>query len=300
MMTFKCETCNLTFRSKYNCLRHVQSEKHKNNAVTIEKKLNENNNHTYVCTFCQNVFTNHSNLSRHKKACQERKQLKDEIDKLTLLSNQKDETISVLKSEVSHLKRVVNNSGAIIKTSVSALSFVMSNYGEAPILESSEHLSQLCYTPDDAKSNKEFVENLVSKYTDKILASYLGDFIIKAYKKDDPSQQSLWNSDTSRLTYLIRNIINNNADWEIDKKGIKINELIIKPFLSDIQNCLQYYVQKNKLSRDWTLFDAKIHADRIKHITEIIHDIEIESLNSEVLKYITPFFFLKKDEEEIN
>ena len=46
------------------------------------------------------------------------------------------------------------------------------------------------------------MDTLVYNYENKNLHKYLGDFIIGHYKKDNPSEQSMWSSDVSRLTYL--------------------------------------------------------------------------------------------------
>ena len=176
------------------------------------------------------IFTQACNLSRHKKICLEKKTIVDELtNKNEALKQkdealkQKDETISVLKSEVDYLKTIINNSGSIIKTSMSTLAYVIKNYKEAPAIGFVYDYSALHYE----QSNAEFAENLIHEHNHNKLHTYIGNFIIK-------TQQSIWNSDTNRLTYIIREIITNKTDWKIDKKGIKTNEYIIKPVLEYI------------------------------------------------------------------
>jgi hypothetical protein len=67
---------------------------------------------------------------------------------------------------------------------------------------------------------------------EKKLIPYLGDIIIKYYKKENPKDQSIWNSDTTRLNYLIRELIDTELTWTCDKAGLKVNEFIIIPLLT--------------------------------------------------------------------
>ena len=41
-------------------------------------------------------------------------------------------------------------------------------------------------------------------HRDGNLLRYLGKLLIKRYKKEDPHKQSVWNSDTPRMSFLIR------------------------------------------------------------------------------------------------
>ena len=127
---------------------------------------------------------------------------------------------------------------------------------------------------------------------------YLGDIIIKYYKKKDPKNQSIFNSDTTRLTYVIRELFDDQQiDWTIDKKGIKTTNYIINPFLDHIDDIIKEYMQ-NK-----TTFDRKTATTReleanFSNLTacgEIIISIEKKELGDEILKYIAPYFYHMKD-----
>ena len=330
MSTYKCTNCNYATRDKSNFSKHENSKKH---VEKVNQKqylsstyhvpiIDSTLDNEFRCGFCNNVYTNSGNLSRHKTACLEKKTLIDEFKLQLLLKDEMlkqkdetlkqkdetlkqideslkraDETISVLKSEVVHLKAIVNNTGSIIKTSVSTMAYVIKNYKDAPALESIKDYSAIRYEQD----NTEFVENLIYEHNNNKLHIYISDFIIKTYKKDDPTKQSLWNSDTSRLTYLIREIITNNkVDWKVDKKGIKTGKFIIEPILEYIDNQIRNYVQSYEVDHRISAKEAERQMMTLKSGMEIIKSIETKILSEEILKYITPHFYLTKDMESID
>src|SRR5690606_6874440 len=92
----------------------------------------------------------------------------------------------------------------------------------------------------------------VYHYNHKRLHHYIADLIVRYYKKKDPSQQSFWNCDSSRLNYIIMSQINNKKkNWIQDKKGVMITEEIIKSFLDLIMEEITHYFShpiKKKLS----------------------------------------------------
>jgi len=269
----------------------------------------------FKCDFCHQIYSNSGSLARHKKSCGDKSKLeeyhkeeleicKNELNNLREIIKQKDETlnhfvdtISILKSEVAHLKAIVNNTGSIIKTSVSTMAYVINNYKDAPALESLKDYSAIQYEQD----NTVFIENLIYEHNSNKLHVYISDFIIKTYKKDDPTQQSLWNSDTSRLTYLIREIITiNKVDWKVDKKGIKTAKFIIEPILEYIDTQVRNYVQSYEVNHKISAKEAERQMMKLKSGMEIIKSIETKVLSDEILKYITPHFYLTKNDELID
>jgi hypothetical protein len=255
-------------------------------------------------------------LSRHKHSCIEKTKLineyndklklKDDIinelynvinqkdfDKQAIIDN-KDEVISILKSEVAHLKSIVNNTGSIVKTSVSTMAYVIKNFKDAPALEMINDYSKL----HNEQDNNSFIEELIHQYDHQKLDMYIGNFIVKTYKKEDPSKQSIWNSDTNRLTYLIRELLNNKVDWKVDKKGIKTKQFIIEPILEYIDDQIRNYIQNFTIDYETiSTKDAEKKMMKIKSATEIIKQTEDKVLCEQILKYIAPYFYLNKTDE---
>lgn len=97
-------------------------------------------------------------------------------------------------------------------------------------------------------------KDLIFYYKKNKLDKYLGDFIVKHYKKDNPELQAMWNSDTERLNYFIRelyNIKNNQIElkdtnenqkidiqWIVDRKGLKMTRGYSEHKCSHLQNIL--------------------------------------------------------------
>ena len=164
-MKFNCDICNYVSRDKFNYNKHLTTKKHleKVNHTTfesynmkmeqtesIEQKctekviqlLNDSNktpirlldeiaNGRFKCQYCDNFYASAANLARHKKICENKSKLDNEynvkIKQLTDQLNQKDDTINILKNENTYLKSIVNNTGSIIKTSVSTMAYVINS-----------------------------------------------------------------------------------------------------------------------------------------------------------------------------
>jgi hypothetical protein len=334
-MNYECKTCNYATYDKFNYNKHLITKKHKqkvnqdaNHTICIPISYS---NHTEIvedkCQFCEKTFANSSSLARHRKICNIKNDLiksyeerlekqatiiknKDELIKVKEESyikeikvkeesyikeiKAKDDYIDLLRSENRNLRTLLNNAGSVIKTSVSTLSYIVTNYTEAPALEPIRELPKLHYEMTDM----EFVDRLILEYRHQTLTPYIGDLILKSYKKDDPRQQSIWNSDTSRLTYIIREIMHNqNLDWRVDKKGLKTSKYIVEPVLDYIDECITKYLKKSKAANrsDSTNQAIKI-MNNFADAGKILQMIEDKILEDDILKYLAPHLYVVKDD----
>jgi len=149
------------------------------------------------------------------------------------------------------------------------------------------------------KDKEKFVEKIIYKHKKKILDEYLGRIIVSHYKKKDPAQQSIWNSDTSRLTYIIRELFNNKKiDWMVDKKGIKTTSYIIKPLLKHIDELISEYIDiKTTIDRETAKTEDLIaNFDNLKLGNEILKTIETNELSDNILKRISSYFYFMKND----
>ena len=204
----------------------------------------------------------------------------------------KDETILTLTHENTNLKTMLNGAGTIVEKSISAFNYVTKNYTEAPVLK--------CITDVPALhidlSEDQVVDNVIDEYRNDNLIGFIGDLIIKNYKKKDPKMQSVWNSDTDRLTYVVRILLNKKYYWKMDKKGIDTSNYIIKPILNYIKQKLKDYMKTSAPSKrsDET---QKIMTDmnNMNDSHKIITLIESNDLLEDILKYIAPHLYLSKE-----
>jgi len=81
---------------------------------------------------------------------------------------------------------------------------------------------------------------IIKKYK---LHEFLDDIIIRAYKKEDPSEQRFWVSSVANLTFIVRQILNKKLEWKKDMNGTVIIKNIINPILKKVLSMLQEYIE---------------------------------------------------------
>ena len=131
----------------------------------------------------------------------------------------------ILQDEVMYLKSLCRGATKLVSETMNTVSFIINNFTVAPPIDKNIDYKQILY--DNNKEKIDVIEEIIHHYRHKSLTKYIGDMIVKCYKKEDPSQQSIWNSDVTRKNYLLRELINTKPEWIPDKKGIKTIEIDI-------------------------------------------------------------------------
>lgn len=291
----------------------------------------------YNCEYCDKIYSKSSNLSRHLKGCMSKKhsllenqfeiykkekdieikgkntecQIKIMKEKLKALE-EKNKTlenhIDTLKSENIFQKQLISSAGGMIQKSMNTMSYLLLNYNNAPQLQELQDYSII------TKDNETLIKDLIHYHKKGKFDKYIGDFIVKQYKKDDPNSQTLWSSDVERLNYFIRELINNNKDsnntfnasatkiiktkinWVIDKQGIKVRKSIIDPLLDYIYGIgLRYLHEKNKQISELEIEESNNVLSDMYEIGTINCGIKNKSLACNINKYIAPHFYLNKE-----
>ena len=303
---FKCGFCGNLYSTAGNLAKHKR--------ICNDKQILEDN--------YQKIVNELKNELIHLKQLH-KKELKHQQDQ-----------IESLKEENQWLKSTVTGAGSIIKSSMSTANYIITNFKDAPALMPVEDYSKLTYAnhgltemndddnndgndddnndgnddnnnddiDNELNDKNKFVECLIFQYHHKTLAKYLGDIIVKHYKKKDPEQQSIWNSDSNRLTYIIRELFNDNKiDWLVDKKGIKTTNYIINPFLDHIDELVCDYMNlKTKFDRQTTsVKELELNFPNLSICAEIRKDISGNFLSEEILKYIAPYFHYMKSDNKL-
>ena len=319
-MKYKCNLCSYESRDKSNYNKHLNSVFHiqmlnGNLKVTSEvtsevlsakpQKLNCNN--------CEKIFTCKQHLSRHRlHYCKNIKlvanneeiiELKQEINDLKILCNQTLEMNKLLTEYVKTTKSTNtnsnnhNNNNHINNTyHVSVKNYLQQNYPNAPVLNEITDYAKLKYDGE----YDDFIDALVYNHHNSHLDKYLGNFIIQSYKKDNPSEQSMWSSDISRLTYIIKELLaNNNSTWNYDSKGIKIKIYVIDPLLKYIKKHIDEYWMKNIDSFKMCDIEKLNKLNKIYNaIYQIKKNIDNDILGNDVLKYIAPHFYMNRTNKD--
>jgi hypothetical protein len=190
------------------------------------------------------------------------------------------------------LKELIVNAGNITtkalntaQKSMSALEYVVTKYNDAPVLLPIEN-----YDIIKQDNECEIIDIILFYYGDNKIIKYLSDVLIGYYRKNNKEDQSMWSTDCARLSYLIRTQIGDKERWVVDKKGVGLHSIAIKPLLAFIEKlCMDYLVSTDN-SRDMNMVLKK------KQCIEIIEQIHNNCMSSELIKYLAPFFNLNKSE----
>jgi hypothetical protein len=330
-MIHHCKMCKYRTDDRANFAKHKKSKKHMDNLTKIELKQKQNeedlqtdrelhfDGEYYICQQCDSKYYHKSSLSRHKKICRSHSAHNIEVDSLKqkikdyeflLEKKEWEREKAILQTELEIEKKYSKEKDKLIMSgkagrtyNLSVKKFVVQNYPDAPPLN--------CLSDYDTSiENFRLIKNEdhalidILLYYDEIgeLYKYLGDFIKKNYKKDDPTQQSIWNSDTSRLTYIIKELIGNRVDWYSDKSGIKTKKSIVDPLLNYIRKILAEYV--GSINSE-IISDEKPSNNYVDKLTIMGKIISMQSkidqdLGDEIMKYIAPFFYLERDPHCLN
>jgi hypothetical protein len=306
MSNYECNLCNFVTKKQGNYNRHIKTNKHVEKVIkdtTLVKqeqyRVSVDSHTTPIrlpydskkeqirCEYCDRSFTRCNNLGRHLKSCS-RKQMQENklAETITLLNSKLQQTEKESKQfqeENTYHKHLLNEAGGLVKKSVSALTYVVNNYGSAPMIE----LLDVDDLDDLEENNKKLVEDVISAYKHKTLDKYLGDSIIKLYKKENPKDQSIWSTDTTRLTYLIKELmVNDSSSWIIDKKGTKTKSYLIDPLLKHIKSLIISY-QKNSTNLVTNAVEIEFILETSKNIIKIVNDIDDEVVSNNLLRYIS-------------
>ncbi|AYV83961.1 MAG: hypothetical protein Hyperionvirus14_50 [Hyperionvirus sp.] len=317
---YRCDTCPLIFASDIGLVEH-KAHSH-NIKMAMEEYLIQNNKLSQKLEECKEellkkdqVLTNiYRVLAEEKYVAVEKlriekdseikelrveiKQLRTDNEAVTEKLRRDNEAVTKkLRRQKDALMRKLNQQkeasteklyvqvGAETKEGVrmNAFGYVRKNYNKCPPIKNFEEINLL------GTDELTIAENAIEAYGKNKFHIYVGDVIIKVYKKEDPATQSLWSSDVTRLAYLLRTTLNKEIDWIKDDKGVKASQHIIEPALTYIKNVLLKHrdnLAKTMLS-NWdkgeTLKDQQLSA-------ELVGDIAQNEFVSPILKYIAPSF----------
>jgi hypothetical protein len=192
-------------------------------------------------------------------------------------------------------QNIINNNAPITVNQVNQTVFtlVQNNYPNAPLLKGLTKYSELSSLAEDGMT---VMKTLAYKQQNNCLSKYLGDFMIKIYKKQNPEDQSVWSLDTSRLKYTVNVPILNTTkhDWIPDKEGIRFMEIAVAPVLNMIkceakQTILGLSIIDTSTDND-TVFDTlEIAMNTINQLKAIVKYIDSGELAKDIVKYTAPY-----------
>ena len=324
MKQWKCKYCNYNTYDKSDYNKHLKTNKHMNN---VKLQSNVKNKKLY-CQFCNysttvkynmNVHTHrmHSNDNSSNESLSSDKKYQLLEEKYFKLEKQNQELLETVKNQSATVKNqsiTVKNTTETTKKTIDAVSMLNSKYPDAPPIGLLKQVTSASTTKKiyakmnnihESKHSQE--EIIIYHYKEDSLVELLGDIIINTYKTEDSKNQSIWNSDISRLTFIIKNLQNDmkNSIWTKDCKGVQVKNIIIKPMLNTIKNKMKKYISKTSSYIDKMSLKTDISNDEITELDmltkksafalDLIKTIALGKIHDNIIKYIAPYFGINND-----
>lgn len=302
----------------------IENEKNNENSLThVKSNLILNNNVKYKCENCEKSYSSKKHLQRHKDCTicgslikkkeneknsdviKLKKQMEEMSKEIMLLKNNQynkstklvktDETNAIYSNNLNSNNINSNNDNSTNKTIV--LNYVNNTYYNAqPLKMLRENETTEMLKIDHEKYD--IIDFIIFYYKKYELHTFLGDIIIKAFKKDDPREQRFWVSSVINLTFIVRQILNKRLEWKKDMNGTVIVKNIINPILKKVLSMLQEYIVmvKEKSKKSKTIYEIEELNNNSMITLKIIIDINNKSLHKQILKHIAPQFQLNCEE----
>ncbi len=269
----ECIICYEIFLTRTHVIKHMRKvhlqhndlKKIKEQLITVKKEAkrlsDENANLNGINT--KLLHDNEQITNEIEKLKDENESLKSEL--ITILKQNCDSNKSVAEKIIENNTIMAKAQVASNNTALSTIQFLTKYFADAPCIEkttSSIMTDMIIYHDKGIKyGNQQSIDtNLTQEQKDeqvalilikKFKADKLERFITKGilwyYKKEDPKEQSLWSTDTSRMIFLVKipvdvgkNLI---SKWITDKNGDELRNYVIDPIIENMKNIFSNYHQ---------------------------------------------------------
>jgi hypothetical protein len=199
------------------------------------------------------------------------------------------------EKELARMENVMKTCGKITEKSVdgicNALTFANSKFTSAPIL------TKICKF--DFVDDYECVDELLHYHAENTMYVYIGDIIVNLYKKEKAGDQSFWNTDSSRLGYIIRQKVDTKILWGKDVNADRITNFVIMPIIEFLIECVDdrkdevsKFIKKNSdCPKHSKMFERIIKKEAMcKNLIFTKSSLLDIKLSKNIIKYITPKF----------
>lgn len=292
-MKYTCNICEYTTERKYRYDRHLQTEKHSQKTKVLlaarkEKKASSARDSIYKCKWCGKTYNHSSSLARHNT----------KHHKGTLKVGKYDE----LREELVEMKREFEKEKSILTQEIRKLkednkvpqitnyNFIQQNFGNAPALRALDLDDEEFALFED---EDEFMDRLEHHYNNNMMENYLGDYVIRKYKKENPGDQAMWNTDKTRHNYMIRDMIDEDGPyWCEDASAREIKRRVIRPLLKKIDNLIRKRMNalhENNASGSGSIQKA---LKRMQKLAAMQTEAKYDNMSQKIIRYITPVFHL--------
>jgi len=262
---YKCTICNFKSTNKSNYESHLKTVKHQSN---IKQNINDEDIDLIVSDESLNkrIDSLEKELLVQKTHFMDKllKEKDNYIEKMeTIMVKQLDvkdvqikeknnyiekmETIMVKQLDVKDVQikekdKQIDEKDKQAKQSFNLLNHLITNYPNAPNIQK---LTDFSFMREPDEDREMLLELIITYYEEDRLLRYLANNILSIYKKTSISDQSLWSSDPSRNSYIVKNKVNDDdSRWMRDVRGELISKFIIAPYMDYLIEELMWYFRE--------------------------------------------------------
>lgn len=128
------------------------------------------------------------------------------------------------------------------------------------------------------------------------IAEVIGKIILNKYKEENPTLQSLWNTDFARVAYIIVEGVGDNKRWVVDKGGVKVKSIVIDPILLHIRVKLNEFCHENAKNMG-KKFDYNSNAkyfENISNSNSLIKKIDNGITANKIINYLSQYLHISE------
>lgn len=302
-MSYFCKICNYKTDRKYRYERHLGTQKHEQKVSIYEatQKANANlgQSKMYKCKKCGKEYSHRPSLTRHRKKCGGNDDLQDSVaGQVNALKEQMNEMMRQFEERenkfeekeqklVEELKKLKKNNGV---PQITNYNFIQQNFGNAPVLKTLDLDAEEFALFED---ENEFMDTLEHHYNNGIMDRYLGDYVIRKYKTENPAEQAMWNTDKARNNYLIRDMIDENGPyWCEDASAREIKNRVIRPLLKKIDQLIRKRMKALDSDNQCGKGYLQKALSRMQKLSAMQTEAKYDNMAQKIIRYITPVFHL--------
>jgi hypothetical protein len=318
---YSCKTCIYKTNDKKNYVRHISSNKHCVKSryycekcfsyFTKKSSLNRHNKTIHEMETKNEIIKEYEKqilVEQYERKLFEQKMATEYEIKLTnkileterKISDQQLETERKLleaEKKISEHKEIINNKlvsflvedrkhdRMVIRSSMNALNFVKSNFTNAPVIHYFDIKDSLFFENGYSKGDV-----ILYLYRNKNIIKYIGEILLKEYKKDNPLEQSIWSSDVVRKNMLLNKMVNNKPKWSQDKSGHQTASYLIDPIIKTIKDNISQF----QYLREYDILD-KEKCEKYELANKLEKSINNNDFRNEIIAYISPRIYLDKN-----